>query len=108
MQQLGELWRPCHETYFRGLSLNRGVIIRYLLEGYEDSVRDGNGLLKSLMIHACKEYKRNNDKKETARAIHCVTQPYLNFLNITSKCETKTPSSINLLMFVIPFPKLGD
>jgi hypothetical protein len=43
-----------------------------------------------------------------ARVIHCVTQPYLNFLNITRKCETKTPSSINLLMFVIPFPTLGD
>lgn len=61
MQQLEELWRPCHEKYFCGLRLNIGVIIRYLLEGYEDSVRDENGLLRSLMIHARKEYKRNKE-----------------------------------------------
>ena len=89
----------CLETYIRGLRLNRGVIMRYLLGDYEDSIRDRNGLLKSLMIHACKEYKRNNDKKEIDHVIHCVTQPYLNFLHIARKYETKTPSSINLLMF---------
>ena len=33
-----------------------------------------NGLLKSLMIHVCKEYKRNSGKNEIARVIHCVTQ----------------------------------
>jgi len=52
-----------------------------ILEGYEDSVRDGNGLLKSLISHACKEYNRNNENK-IARVTHCVTQPYLTFLDI--------------------------
>jgi hypothetical protein len=65
----------------------------------------------SLLWFMCAKSTRETTrgkKRKIARVIHCVTQPYLNFLNITRRCETKTPSSIKPLIFVTPFAKSGD